>query len=73
MKGEIVEFSEAPISNIPFLSINWENVGEVALHERITRETSLYLEDKDENHQHLINELFNTLYYEKSAIIQRNT
>ncbi len=68
VKGEIVEFSEAPIASIPYLTINWDNVDEVLLHEKITRETRLYLEDKNESHQDKINELFNTLFYEKSRL-----
>ena len=68
VKGEIVEFSEAPIASIPYLTINWSNAEEVVLHERITKETRLYLEDKDEKHRNTINELFNTLFYEKGRL-----
>lgn len=68
VKGEIVEFSETPIASIPFLTINWDNVVESKLHEKITKETSAYLQDKDERHQDTINELFNTLFYEKSKL-----
>lgn len=66
VKGEIVEFSEAPIASIPFLTINWDRADEILLHERITQETKLYLQDKNESHQDTINELFNSLFYEKS-------
>lgn len=68
VKGEIVEFSEAPIASIPFLTINWKNAEEVLLHEKITHETHIYLLDRDEQHQNNINELFNSLFYEKSRL-----
>lgn len=68
VKGEIVEFSEDPIANIPFLCINWKKEEEILLHEKITHETSLYLQDKNIQHQYIINELFNTLFYEKSRL-----
>lgn len=68
IKGEIVEFSEAPIASIPYLTIDWKNANEVILHEKITRETRLFLEDKNNRHQESINELFNALFYEKSRL-----
>ncbi len=37
VKGNIVEFSEKPLSSIPFRAINWEDEEEVALHDVITR------------------------------------
>lgn len=37
VKGDIVEFSEAPLSSIPYKSINWDNQKEVELHNEITR------------------------------------
>lgn len=66
VKGEIVEFSEAPIASIPYLAIDWKNEVQVSLHERITNETRQYLQDKDESRELVINELFNFLFYEKS-------
>jgi adenine-specific DNA-methyltransferase len=36
MKGGVAEFSEKPLSEIPFRRINWENQSEVEVHERIT-------------------------------------
>ncbi|MCQ2313353.1 MAG: N-6 DNA methylase [Paludibacteraceae bacterium] len=68
VKGEIVEFSEAPIANIPFLRINWNNVQEVLIHEQITHETYQLLQDNNKIHQEKINELFNILFYEKSRL-----
>lgn len=66
VKGEIVEFSEAPIASIPFLPINWDNSDEVLLHNKIQEETRCYLSSRDEKHQVVINELFNKLFYEKN-------
>lgn len=66
VKGQIVEFSEAPIASIPYLTIDWKNPVEVELHEGITTETRLFLSDRDENHKSKINELFNRLFHEKS-------
>lgn len=37
VKGNIVEFSEKPISSIPFRKINWSNPTEVILHDKITK------------------------------------
>lgn len=36
-KGDIVEFSEAPLSRIPFRAIDWGNPREVAVHNAIDR------------------------------------
>lgn len=68
VKGEIVEFSEAPIASIPFLCINWDNDKEVLLHDKIREETRCYLSSRDKKHQTAINELFNTLFYEKNQL-----
>lgn len=64
VKGDIVEFSEAPIASIPFRPINWQNIQEVMLHNDITNEVQLYLKDGNENHLTIINNLFNTLFNE---------
>ncbi len=62
VKGNIVEFSEKPISSIPFRVIDWTNTEEVALHESITNATKQFLETKQEVILSYINELFNTLF-----------
>ena len=36
VKGGVVEFSERPLASIPFRTIDWENLVEVALHQQIT-------------------------------------
>ena len=37
MKGGIAEFSEKPLSDIPFRSIDWSDPSEVAFHDHVTR------------------------------------
>lgn len=48
VKGSIVEFSEKPIANIPFRKIDFSNKNDVALHEKITELTKLYIEKHDD-------------------------
>jgi len=43
VKGNIVEFSEKPVSQIPFRKINWENPAEAELHRKITLHTNRYI------------------------------
>lgn len=64
VKGNIVEFSETPISKIPFRRINWEVSYEKTLHDDITKEVQAYLLDKDKCHIDTINKLFNALFDE---------
>lgn len=47
VKGNIVEFSEKPISSIPFKVINWNNNEEVSLHDTITYLSKQYIETKN--------------------------
>ncbi len=62
VKGNIVEFSEKPISSIPFRAIDWSNENEVALHDSIQKSTKQYLNTKQEDILGNINELFNELF-----------
>lgn len=62
VKGEIVEFSEAPIASIPYRTINWDNPVEVGIHEQITKEIQLYLADNSDTHIKSINNLFTSLF-----------
>ena len=55
----IVEFSEKPISNIPFRPINWNLEEEINLHDKITKETREYLHDGLQSHIDIINKSFN--------------
>ncbi len=61
VKGNIVEFSEKPISGIPFKVINWNNKEEVALHNSITDLSKQYIETKDNNYLKEINYAINQL------------
>ena len=61
VKGNIVEFSEKPISSIPFRPINWEKPVEVELHNHITQLTIQYIETKENNLLNKINYSINQL------------
>ncbi|MCB0516474.1 MAG: restriction endonuclease, partial [Bacteroidetes bacterium] len=61
VKGNIVEFSEKPISSIPFRKINWDNKKEVEYHDKITLLTKSYLEESEDLILEKINELFDKL------------
>jgi len=62
VKGNIVEFSEKPISSIPFRVIDWENKNEVELHNFISEQTESYLKNQDKSLLNLINQSFNKLF-----------
>ncbi len=64
IKGAIVEFSEAPISSIPYRRINWENDKEVEIHNFISKYVSLYLNNQKEEYLVHINNKFNELFDE---------
>lgn len=68
VKGEIVEFSEAPIASIPYPRIDWNNNYEVRLHNKITSETKAYILDNDSSHIELINNFFDELFYGKTQL-----
>ena len=68
VKGEIVEFSEAPIANIPYLRIDWTNPEEILIHEKITNEVKHLLDDNQPAHQDTINQLFKSLFYVKNRL-----
>jgi adenine-specific DNA-methyltransferase len=48
VKGNIVEFSEKPISSIPFRVIDWNKNEEISLHNNITDLSKKYIETKKE-------------------------
>lgn len=66
VKGDIVEFSEAPIASIPFKPINWKSEFEVSIHNQITIEVGKYLKDKSAKHLQVVNNHFNTLFHEQN-------
>ncbi len=46
-KGDVIEFSEAPISSIPYRPIDWKNPAEVTLHDTIVSNVKGYLRSGD--------------------------
>ncbi len=62
VKGNIIEFSEKPISSIPFKAINWNDEFEVDLHNKITILTKTYLLNHDKEMLSQINKLFKQLF-----------
>ena len=61
VKGNIVEFSEKPISSIPFRPINWKKTEEIELHDLITTLTRQYIEYKENSILDKINYTVNKL------------
>ena len=61
VKGNIVEFSEKPISSIPFRKINWDDEEEVGYHNRITLLAKSYVEENEDLVLKKINELLDKL------------
>lgn len=61
VKGSIVEFSEKPISSIPFKKIDWNNKYETKLHNQITKSTKDYLKTQNAGLLDKINDLFDSL------------
>jgi adenine-specific DNA-methyltransferase len=62
VKGNIVEFSEKPISSIPFRPINWNKPEEVKLHDNISMLTLQYIDTKE-------NALLNKINYSVNKLI----
>jgi adenine-specific DNA-methyltransferase len=62
VKGNIVEFSEKPISSIPYRVIDWTNEKEVELHNSISEQTKNYLKNQDKSLLDQINQSFNKLF-----------
>ena len=65
VKGNIVEFSEAPIASIPYRLINWDDKREVKIHDDITREVRDYINDNLSAHKIKIEQYLNQLFNEK--------
>lgn len=61
VKGEVVEFSEAPIASIPYRRINWDDISEVELHNQITRMVQNGLNGRASLSIEKINSLINKL------------
>lgn len=65
VKGNIVEFSEKPISSIPFRKIDWTNKKEVDLHQEISTYTKQYLESQERANLSKVEDLIDTLLSEQ--------
>ncbi|MDR2407367.1 MAG: restriction endonuclease, partial [Bacteroidales bacterium] len=63
VKGNIVEFSEKPISSIPFRPIDWEKHEEVELHHSIANLTLRYIDTQDQTILNQINYSINKLIH----------
>ena len=63
VKGEIVEFSEAPVASIPYRPINWENATEVEIYNKIVTATKEYILTKDTFYLSTVEQNFDTLFY----------
>lgn len=62
IKGEIVEFSEAPIASIPYRMIDWNNPREIAIHDNITHGVKSYLKNHDASILDNLTTEFNSLF-----------
>ena len=62
IKGNIVEFSEKPISSIPIKLIDWNNENEVKLHNEITLNVKNYITTKNKDYLIKVNELLDKLF-----------
>lgn len=60
LRGGIAEFSEAPLSSIPFRKVNWGNASEIAIHDEIVR-LATSSKDSFENNQIQIEAKFRIL------------
>jgi len=68
VKGNIVEFSEKPITSIPFKKIDWDNENEVFLHDSIREKTLIFLKNKSEKQLVEIKKMFSQLFENQIVI-----
>lgn len=61
IKGNIVEFSEGPISSIPFRKINWNDEKEIIIHNQIVIYIKNYLKENEDIYIDEVNYLFDKL------------
>lgn len=62
VKGNIVEFSEAPIASIPYRPIKWDDKNEIAQHNYIVECTQNFLKTNDIKYKNEIEKTFNQLF-----------
>lgn len=58
IKGNVVEFSEKPLSNIPFRRIDWNKKEEIEIHDIVTKKVKEYNTTKQDKLKKEIDELF---------------
>lgn len=63
IKGDIVEFSEAPLASIPYRPIDWDNRVEVDIHDDIVDSVKRYIATKDHEILGKIEQNINALFY----------
>lgn len=69
VKGEVVEFSEAPIASIPYRPIDWENPEEVQLHDHITEAVRQLTQNQNEHTNiSILHQAFNRLFNEQNRL-----
>lgn len=68
VKGNIVEFSEKPISSIPFKRINFNDEKEVKTYNQIVFLTKSYLKTKKESILKELNEMIDSIFIEKGEV-----
>lgn len=61
VKGNIVEFSEKPLSSIPFRAIHWNDPHEVQIHDQITHLTHQYCLNENQEIREQIHKLWISL------------
>ncbi len=61
VKGDIVEFSEAPLASIPYRRINWKDEREALLHNEITNTVKNLIMDNDPKYLSQLTKLFDFL------------
>ncbi len=61
VKGNIVEFSEKPITSIPFRTIDWNKKNEIEIHNQITETCKLLIQTKNDELIQVINNLIDKL------------
>jgi adenine-specific DNA-methyltransferase len=62
VKGNIIEFSEKPISSIPFRAIDWENKKEIEIHNTITEVCQEFVQTKNVKLLNTINNFIDKLF-----------
>ncbi|MBI4647862.1 MAG: N-6 DNA methylase [Bacteroidia bacterium] len=62
VKGNIIEFSEKPITSIPFRTIDWKNEKEIEIHNQITETCKVLIQTKNNDLITVINNFIDKLF-----------